>query len=221
MRRERGPRFAALQSTALAVLCVAYLGVGAPQKGAAAEVADSPEVVEALDAGVRVLQVPAAEVGVAKVKALRPPTQLRANEAYPELYAGGSGRKITTVEFWMELAYCETHQDWTNDGEYGGGLGIYTGTWRAWGGEEFAPVPQEATIAEQIVVANRISTQGWLRPDGYFQDPVWFSGWGALGCAGEPDRIPLDDPRGYTPEQAAMLPEVSVPPAATRFDERR
>lgn len=221
MRRARGPRFAALQSTALAVLCMAYLGVGMKQSAGTADGRGRPAAVEALEAGVRVLQVPAAEVGAGRVQDLIPPTQLRANRAYPELYAGGSGRKITTVEFWMELAYCETHQDWTNGGEYGGGLGIYTGTWRAWGGEEFAPVPQEATIAEQIVVANRISTQGWLRPDGYFQDPVWFSGWGALGCAGEPDRIPLDDPRGYVPEQAELLPEVSVPATVARFGQRR
>lgn len=122
----------------------------------------------------------------------------------PSLYSGGTGAKIATVSFWERLAYCETHADWENTGRYAGGLGIYIGTWRQWGGTQFAHHPSEATKSEQILVANRISTQGWLRPDGSFQRPVWFTGWGALSCAGRPELVTLDDPDAYTLEHSRM-----------------
>jgi hypothetical protein len=117
------------------------------------------------------------------------------------LYAGGTGKKIATIEFWMELAYCETHQDWDNPGTWSGGLGIYNGTWHQWGGREFARTAETASVSEQIIVANRISTQGWRRPDGSFQEPVWFTGWGALPCVGKPRLVPLNSPSAYLPEQ--------------------
>lgn len=72
--------------------------------------------------------------------------------------------------FWEELAQCETAQNWQNGGRYAGGLGIMTsgkfgsssmGTWERFGGEEFAPSPDRATKEEQIIVANRISVEGW------------------------------------------------------------
>jgi hypothetical protein len=88
--------------------------------------------------------------------------------------------------FWQAMARCETGNNWQNGGEYAGGLGIYVGTWRQWGGREFAPTPDQATPAQQIVVANRVSTQGWKRPDGRFEPPVGFSGWGCLKTIGRP-----------------------------------
>lgn len=116
--------------------------------------------------------------------------------------------------FWDELARCETGTNWQDPGRFGGGLGIMNtgtfakgvlgrgqmGTWERWGGEEFAPTPQEATREEQIVVANRIAVWGWAttvdrgqefaerhgvgRIYDYNKKPVGFYGWGALGCAG-------------------------------------
>jgi hypothetical protein len=71
------------------------------------------------------------------------------------------------VAMWDRLAACETGGDWHNGGDYGGGLGIYVGTWRAYGGGEFAARPQWATKAQQIAVAERIANDG-------------FGGW---GCA--------------------------------------
>jgi hypothetical protein len=68
---------------------------------------------------------------------------------------------------WDRLASCETGGDWHNGGDYGGGLGIYVGTWRAYGGTEFAARPQWASKAQQIAVAERIANDG-------------FGGW---GCA--------------------------------------
>jgi hypothetical protein len=95
-------------------------------------------------------------------------------------------RPMAPDSFWQTMARCETGNDWQNGGEYAGGLGIYVGTWGQWGGREFAPTPDQATPAEQIIVANRVSTQGWMRPDGRFERPVGFSGWGCLKTIGRP-----------------------------------
>jgi len=117
------------------------------------------------------------------------------------------------IEFWDELARCETANNWQNPGRFSGGLGIMNtgtfakgvlggqmGTWERWGGEEFAPTPQEATKEQQILVANRIALWGWEvtvdrgeefslrhgvpRIYHYKKKPVGFGGWGALPCAG-------------------------------------
>ena len=105
-----------------------------------------------------------------------------------------------TDKFWDKLAYCETHGDWKNGGNWAGGLGIAQSTWYGFGGREFARSPHLATREEQIVVAHRISTQGYKTvryrdperaktqgvPVSYVWEkhPVGFGGWGALPCAG-------------------------------------
>ena len=107
----------------------------------------------------------------------------------PEDYAPGlvrHTRPMAPDSFWQTMARCETGNNWQNSGDYAGGLGIYVGTWRQWGGREFAPTPDQATPAQQIVIANRVSTQGWQRPDGRFEPPVGFSGWGCLKTIGRP-----------------------------------
>jgi len=73
---------------------------------------------------------------------------------------------------WDELAHCESGGRWNTidhlgDG-YDGGLGIYRGTWAAFGGREFAPNAGLATREEQIIVGMRIQAR---------------YGWGAWGCA--------------------------------------
>ena len=89
--------------------------------------------------------------------------------------------------FWYEMADCETGRNWQDGGEYSGGLGIYIGTWKAFGGLEFAPRPAEATPEQQIIVANRVATQGWTKPDGKVVKAVGFSGWGCLRVVGRPE----------------------------------
>lgn len=108
-----------------------------------------------------------------------------------------------TIEFWEQLAQCETAQDWQNGGRYAGGLGIMNnsrfpkssmGTWERYGGEQFAPSPDRATKEEQIIVANRIAVEGysqlvkrdpdWARRQGVPAEYVWdqkavgLNGWG-------------------------------------------
>lgn len=138
---------------------------------------------------------------------------------------------LPSDEFWDKLAWCETHQNWQDDGQWAGGLGIYTksefpksdmGTWERWGGEEFAPTPQEATREEQIIVANRIAILGWSRemtrsPEDaermgvprewtWHRDGVGFRGWGALHCAtNSPIKSPQDPPLFYYEDLDAVL----------------
>lgn len=114
-----------------------------------------------------------------------------------------------TDAFWEKMAQCETASDWKNRGRWAGGLGIMTvgkigtsswGTWEAFGGEEFAPSPDKATKEEQIIVANRISVDGyrtvirrdaaWAKRKGvpveleWVKEPVGFGGWGCLDNIG-------------------------------------
>lgn len=125
-------------------------------------------------------------------------------ESNPGLYAGGTGEKIATVAWWERMAHCETVSDWADGGKWSGGLGIYIGTWKAWGGLEFAKTPGTATKDEQIIVANRIASQGWMQPNGELKEPVWYRGWGGLHCAGNPREVSLTNTRAYTPAHLAM-----------------
>jgi len=69
---------------------------------------------------------------------------------------------------WDEIARCETGGNWSMVGPtYSGGLGIYNGTWNAFGGQQFASNPGYATREQQIVVAERIRAR---------------YGFGAWGC---------------------------------------
>ena len=153
-----------------------------------------------------------------------------------------------TLSFWEKLAQCETSNNWKNTGMFAGGLGIYTagkfgdrdmGTWERWGGEEFAPSPDKATKAEQIIVANRVSVEGWKAtvyrdpakakrqgiPAVYVWDkkPVGFGGWGCykskstgLYRMDKPRLYYYDDPfmvphaRFYANEQSALVEDLQT-----------
>lgn len=100
--------------------------------------------------------------------------------------------------YWHRMAQCETGGNWKDKGKWSGGLGIYVRTWIGYGGKEFAPKPELATIDEQIIIANRISTQGYQTKNEYltlndklnnkpfFRPPVGFGGWGCKKHVGNP-----------------------------------
>ena len=73
-------------------------------------------------------------------------------------------------DMWDVLAHCESGGNWHVHDRFGGGLGIYVGTWRMFDGDEFAANPGDATKEQQIIVAERIYRRFGL------------SGW---GCAHE------------------------------------
>jgi cell wall-associated NlpC family hydrolase len=88
--------------------------------------------------------------------------------------------------YWDRMAYCETAGNWGMTGSrYSGGVGFYNGTWDAWGGREFATLAGHATREQQIIVANRVATQGYQGPRGYVE-PVGYSGWGCVKKIGYP-----------------------------------
>ena len=65
---------------------------------------------------------------------------------------------------WDRVADCESGGDWSiNTGNgYSGGLQFSHSTWRAYGGEEFAPLAYQASREEQIIVAERVlDDAGW------------------------------------------------------------
>ena len=47
--------------------------------------------------------------------------------------------------------------------------------WMQWGGGAFARAAGQATAAQQILIANRISTQGWTLADGAPLAPIGFA----------------------------------------------
>ena len=59
---------------------------------------------------------------------------------------------------WDKLAKCEATGNWsinTGNGYYGG-LQFDAGTWKAYGGTEYAALPHQASRAEQIAVASKV-----------------------------------------------------------------
>jgi hypothetical protein len=65
---------------------------------------------------------------------------------------------ISDGSVWDRLANCEATGNWainTGNGYYGG-LQFDAGTWRAYGGTDYAPLPHEASREEQIDVASKV-----------------------------------------------------------------
>lgn len=69
----------------------------------------------------------------------------------------GTANAATDAE-WDRVAQCESGGDWSiNTGNgYQGGLQFAPSTWSGYGGDEFAPSANQASKAEQIVVAERV-----------------------------------------------------------------
>lgn len=88
--------------------------------------------------------------------------------------------------YWYKMARCETDSNWQKPGRWSGGLGITVADWTTWGGQAFAATPAEATPAQQIAIANRISVQGWTREDGSTVKPIGFTTWRCVAALGHP-----------------------------------
>lgn len=82
----------------------------------------------------------------------------------PRIVKVGTNDKVPAVPFvedgsvWDRLAKCEATGNWAiNSGNgYYGGLQFDAGTWRAYGGTEYAPLPHQATREQQIAVASKV-----------------------------------------------------------------
>jgi hypothetical protein len=82
-----------------------------------------------------------------------------------------SGQRLTmprelNARLWELIAACESSGRWhLNTGTFDGGLQFLPSTWRAHGGTTYAPTADKATKAQQIDIANRLSSGGdWLKP---------------------------------------------------------
>lgn len=80
----------------------------------------------------------------------------------------GSGRNnnraTSSTNIWDRVAECESGQNWSYNGGsgYDGGLQFLPGTWRAYGGREFAEFAHQASREQQIIVAERVLADvGW------------------------------------------------------------
>ena len=65
---------------------------------------------------------------------------------------------ITDGSVWDRLAQCEAGGNWainTGNGYYGG-LQFDAGTWRAYGGTQYASLPHQATREQQIAIATKV-----------------------------------------------------------------
>ena len=83
-------------------------------------------------------------------------------------YSNGHKLNLAHEKLWNRIARCESGGNWhisTGNGYYGG-LQFSLGTWRAYGGRDFAARPNKATRAEQITVANRVYDKVGTRPWG-------------------------------------------------------
>jgi hypothetical protein len=91
------------------------------------------------------------------------PRFLRPRKAHHRHHRGAAldGRRWA---FWMCVHAGEGRWTARNDG-YEGGLQFVHSTWVAHGGQDFAEHAYDATPAEQVTVANRVSNGGsWLQP---------------------------------------------------------
>ncbi|MCE1174487.1 MAG: transglycosylase family protein [Propionibacteriales bacterium] len=85
-----------------------------------------------------------------------------------EVGTKGKPLNLAHLKLWNKIAKCESGGRWhinTGNGYYGG-LQFALGTWRAYGGRDFASKPHKATKAEQITVANRVYKKQGTRPWG-------------------------------------------------------
>jgi hypothetical protein len=82
----------------------------------------------------------------------------------PRVVRVGTNDKIATAptvddgSIWDKIAKCEATGNWsiaTGNGYYGG-LQFDAGTWRAYGGTQYAPLPNQATREERIAVAEKV-----------------------------------------------------------------
>lgn len=83
-------------------------------------------------------------------------------------YSNGHKLNIAREKLWNRIAKCESGGNWhinTGNGYYGG-LQFSLGTWRHYGGRDFAGKPNKASRVEQITIANRAYAKVGTRPWG-------------------------------------------------------
>lgn len=142
-------------------------------------------------------QAPAAMVTVAATGA---------GLALPLLGAGAAHAADSST--WDKVAICETGGLWSADpgNNFYGGLAITQDTWDTYGGQAYAPRPDQATRTDQIAVAEKMLAD--LGPNAW---PGCEDGTGLLDAVTAPVTVPGSTPATATPGTPA--PTTSAPPA--------
>lgn len=90
-----------------------------------------------------------------------PPSQLPSFAPFDQ----PSGFAIPHRDLWQRVAQAESSGNWSNadtgHNEHYGGLQFAPDTWKAFGGTEFAAMPNQATPEQQMIVAERTAFTGW------------------------------------------------------------
>jgi nucleoid-associated protein YgaU len=121
-----------------------------------------------------------------------------------------------TTPTWDRLAKCESSGNWhadTGNGYYGG-LQFTGGTWRAYGGTNYAKRADLATRAEQIAIAEKVlDAQGW----GAWPACSRRLGLGKAEAGGVPDVLTGGGVPSVPPVVAppVVTPPVVTPPVVT------
>jgi len=112
----------------------------------------------ALSSGATAVAIPVSAAPVGPPQLNHPITNVRD-------FDGTLPEGIAAASVWDTVAGCESNGQWseaTGNGFFGG-LQFEPGTWRAYGGLQYAPSAQMATREQQIAVAQRVlAAQGWL-----------------------------------------------------------
>lgn len=90
-------------------------------------------------------------------------------------YSEFMGLNIPSEAYLARQRQCETGDNPRNGGRYAGAYGMYVGTWRQWGGREFAETPDQATPLQQTIVWIRVTVAGWgdQPPAGWLKNSCW------------------------------------------------
>jgi uncharacterized protein YabE (DUF348 family) len=126
-----------------------------PQLASGEEVVDSPGKAGERMVTYRILMSNGHEIGREKLgsKDVTPASPRRIRVG-PEVKAPA----VSSGSAWDRLASCESGGDWsTNSGNgYYGGLQFDKSTWDAYGGDQYAAYPHQASREEQIAVAEKV-----------------------------------------------------------------
>lgn len=88
------------------------------------------------------------------------PVQVAATPTKPSTWRIATIKMGPTSHYWDKVAQCQSNRNWASKVNFGGGLGITSDLWQKYGGNDFSEHPYQASKAEQIIVANRITVVG-------------------------------------------------------------
>lgn len=86
-----------------------------------------------------------------------------------------AGMETPSDAYLARQRQCETGNNPHNGGRFAGAYGMFVGTWRQWGGQWFAPTPDQALPIQQTIVWIRVTVAGFGNqpPAGFLKNSCW------------------------------------------------